>query len=135
SPSYNISLSNMYHDRVVDFEGASWGRTYKIGLGMVHYQFYDGGNDLTTDSSLTYYRKSGVACGVYVQPELVTLVKNLYNPTVWFDIYPNPTTNLLTVASSNKIDNITITNLLGQTVYSHEYNTEKVEVNVANLPS
>lgn len=49
--------------------------------------------------------------------------------------YPNPATTSLTITSTNKISQLTITNLLGQTVYTHEYNTQKAEVNVADLPT
>ncbi len=51
------------------------------------------------------------------------------------EVYPNPTSSELTIACSEKITKITITNLLGQTVFTHEYNTEKAEVNVANYPA
>ncbi len=50
-------------------------------------------------------------------------------------IYPNPATTELTITSPNKITQLTITNLIGQQVYSHEYNTETVLVNVAGLPN
>lgn len=49
-------------------------------------------------------------------------------------IYPNPTTTELTITSTDKINQITITNLIGQTIHTHKYNTEKVEIEVANLP-
>jgi Secretion system C-terminal sorting domain len=51
-------------------------------------------------------------------------------------IYPNPTTTSLTIQSTDQpINQIAITNLLGQTVYTHEYNTEKAELNVSTLPT
>jgi len=37
------------------------------------------------------------------------------------DLYPNPATSSLTITSSNPINQITITNLLGQTVYSRQF--------------
>ena len=49
-------------------------------------------------------------------------------------IFPNPAYSVLTIASPEVITNIIITNLIGETVYTHEYNTEKVEVNIVNLP-
>jgi len=49
--------------------------------------------------------------------------------------YPNPTSTSLTITSPNKISQITITNLLGQMLFTHEYNTEQVQVDVADLPS
>ena len=51
-------------------------------------------------------------------------------------IYPNPSTNSLTITStSDKITTVAVCNLLGQTLYTHEHNTEKVQVDVADLPS
>ncbi|MFI5195784.1 MAG: T9SS type A sorting domain-containing protein [Chitinophagales bacterium] len=50
------------------------------------------------------------------------------------EIYPNPTTTELTITSTNKLTKVAISNLLGQTVYTHEYNTEQVQVSVADLP-
>ncbi len=50
-------------------------------------------------------------------------------------IYPNPATTSLTITSPQKITNLSITNILGQTVYAHVYNSEKVEVNVSGWPA
>ena len=52
-----------------------------------------------------------------------------------YTLSPNPATTSLTITATNKITNITITNLLGQTVYTHECNTEKVEISVTDLPT
>jgi Secretion system C-terminal sorting domain len=50
-------------------------------------------------------------------------------------LFPNPTTTSLTIQSTNQpINQLTITNLLGQVTYTHEYNTEKVQIDVADLP-
>ena len=51
------------------------------------------------------------------------------------EIYPNPASTSLTISSSEKITSITLTDLLGQTVYTHEYNSEKVQLDVSALPS
>jgi len=49
-------------------------------------------------------------------------------------IYPNPATNLLTISSTGpSIKQLTITNLIGQTVYTNEYNELKVQIDVAGL--
>ena len=49
-------------------------------------------------------------------------------------LFPNPTITSLTISSSQKITTLSITNLLSQKVYSNEYNSEKVQVNVSALP-
>ena len=50
-------------------------------------------------------------------------------------IYPNPATTELTISAPDNITTIAINNLLGQTVYSHEYNSTQVHVDVADLPA
>ncbi len=49
-------------------------------------------------------------------------------------LFPNPVYNELTISSSNKITIITISNFLGQSVYTNQYNSAQVQVDVANLP-
>jgi len=51
-----------------------------------------------------------------------------------FSIYPNPATTELNITSPDKITQLIITNLIGQQVYTHVYNKESVQVNVARLP-
>ncbi len=51
------------------------------------------------------------------------------------NIYPNPATTTLSITSPDKITQITITNLLGQAVYTQTCNTEQVQVNVASFPA
>jgi hypothetical protein len=50
-------------------------------------------------------------------------------------LYPNPTTTSLTISSSEKITTISIANLLGQTVYTDNYNSNRVQVDVSALPT
>ena len=51
------------------------------------------------------------------------------------DIYPNPVNNTLNISTSEGIESITITNLLGQSIYKNEFNTRKAAVDVSNFPS
>ena len=60
-------------------------------------------------------------------------VTSLQNNT-FITIFPNPATTSLTITSPQNIIHITITNLIGQTVYTHEYNTPNVQLYVADLP-
>jgi len=60
-------------------------------------------------------------------------VKNELNNGA-IQVYPNPTSSSLTITSSGKITTLSITNILGQTVYSTTHNADKVQVNVAGLP-
>ncbi len=50
-------------------------------------------------------------------------------------VYPNPAQNELTVSSAERISEIEITNLLGQTVYINEYFSKEIQMDVADLPS
>jgi len=51
-------------------------------------------------------------------------------------IFPNPATTMFTIQSTNQLINkVAVTNLLGQKVFTHNYNAEKVQVDVAGLPT
>jgi sugar lactone lactonase YvrE len=50
-------------------------------------------------------------------------------------LYPNPTNTSLTLTSNDRITTIDISNLLGQVVYSHQYNAQQVQLDVAALPA
>jgi hypothetical protein len=52
-----------------------------------------------------------------------------------FKLYPSPAGRSLTISASCKIALVTISNLLGQTVLSFEYNSDKVELDVTDLPT
>ena len=50
-------------------------------------------------------------------------------------IYPNPAYNSITITATNKINQIIITNLIGQTFFNQAYDIEKkAEINIASLP-
>jgi len=48
-------------------------------------------------------------------------------------LYPNPASTEITVQSNQPIGSITITNLVGQNIYSGSYNENKVTIDVAGL--
>jgi hypothetical protein len=50
-------------------------------------------------------------------------------------VYPNPVTDMLTVSNKDSMTEITIINLLGQTVISQKSNSDKVEINTSRLQS
>lgn len=49
-------------------------------------------------------------------------------------LYPNPAQNTLTIYADQPIKSIDISDPLGKIVYSHHYNTERVEVSLAQIP-
>jgi hypothetical protein len=51
------------------------------------------------------------------------------------NIYPNPVATTLTISSTNEITTVAISNLLGQTIYSNDFNADKVQIDVAYLPA
>ena len=72
-------------------------------------------------------------CSDTTSSALLTLGINNLVTNGLISVYPNPAHNELTITAQT-ITNVAIINLLGQTVYTHTYNTNKVQVNVANLP-
>jgi len=58
---------------------------------------------------------------------------SLGNETI--KLFPNPSHDELTITFTDKITQIAVTNLLGQKVFTHGYNSEQVQINVADLPA
>ena len=52
-----------------------------------------------------------------------------------FNIYPNPTTNVLNISSDAAIDKVDVYNLLGQQVKTFDVNSNKIAFNVSDLES
>ena len=50
-------------------------------------------------------------------------------------VYPNPVTKELIISSAIKVCNIAISNVIGQTIYSNKYNSDKVQIDVSGLAS
>ena len=117
------------------FENSGVQRTYKTGLGMVHYYDYDAGNDFSWDTTLTYYVKSGASCGHYTPPHHPSVVNNIYLTQNAYTIYPNPASTELNISAPGKITSVTINSILGEAVYTGIYNSEQVQVNIAGLPT
>ena len=64
-------------------------------------------------------------------PTSVPVIKN----AAIAGVYPNPATNLLTIIAANNITQVTIANLVGQNVYSNNYYSKEVQVDVSGLPT
>ncbi len=50
-------------------------------------------------------------------------------------LYPNPSNDKLTVTSNSTINTLSISNLFGQTLFTQQYHSPKVEVDIADLPA
>lgn len=111
---------------------------YGIGFGMSSYSYNDYTNAFTTSpyyavsSQYVYIDNNGRKCGTYTPPLSVKIVNAVVNK---IDVFPNPAHDVLNIDASGVVNQITISNLVGQTVYSQSCNSDKVLVNVAGLPS
>jgi hypothetical protein len=123
------------------------------------YNSVPGGIWSNMDTSLATVTSAGLLTGV--APGLVNLVYTITNPcgtdaAVYSFLigscptevnnlgihfansivtYPNPAYNELTISASDKINAVAIYSLIGQTVYSHEYNSDKVQIDITALPA
>lgn len=77
---------------------------------------------------MSYSFVDGVSCGQWLEVKEIT-------PTNAINIYPNPATTYLTISASARITSIIISNLFGQPVYSNQYNSKTLQVDVAKLPN
>ena len=109
---------------------------YKSPLGLLHsFDCYSGSSDFDVDEKiLIYYNKGGVSCNTASLPTF-TSVDNVHKINEDFTLSPNPATISLTIVASEKISSIAILNLLGQTVYTNEYNAQKTIVDISTLPT
>ena len=132
SPKYefinNQIIGNQYY---APFEGPNTTITNKIGLGLLEYYSlsFESGM-LITEQLLLYYNRSGQYCGDY-HPIALGLQSVTKENSI--AIFPNPTTTQLTIQSNNDINQVTIANLLGQTVYCQQPNALKVQIDVSGL--
>lgn len=88
-----------------------------------------------TDSNMCGTASAFFTLLVRSYTECHTGIHTLSNAGEYSMIYPNPANSELTICSANKINQITITNLLGQTLFTQNYNSEKAEIDVADLPA
>ena len=52
-----------------------------------------------------------------------------------FNLYPNPTSNVVTLQYSREISEVSVFNLLGQTMLNKRLNTKEAVIDLSNLPS
>ncbi len=104
--------------------------TYKLGIGATLFHHFDGEPTYETDE-LIYYNISSIGCGTPA-PNAVADVAAIA-PQI--SVFPNPVRGELTVVSSEPINALTVSNVLGQTVYSSRYDDKKVVVDMSVLPA
>jgi len=103
---------------------------FKLGIGETIFHYNDGNPTYVTDR-LLYYNIHGVGCGT----PGTSGVNSIGEQRAQYQLFPNPASTSLTISGPIPINQITITSLIGQTEYTHNYNSPQVNIDVANLPS
>ena len=123
-----------------ELPGNGFINTYKIGFGYmgngnIHsMQVTD--NPSYWDDTLIYTYKNGISCGSYDTLLLPSYIPILPSQTL-FTIFPNPATTSITIQSTTQpINQIIITNLLGQTIYTQQQTTAQQQtIDVSTFPT
>jgi PKD repeat protein len=82
----------------------------------------------SSDGAFTQY------CHTITIADSLTGINNINSRDDGITVYPNPATNELFISATQKINSIAISNRLGQTVLQNQYNSETINVGIANLP-
>jgi len=108
-------------------------RTYSMGFGLsgTDYHDYTGGGH-SKNSGYRYVKNNDSICGAFAD---ITAVRQVNAVANQINICPNPANTFITIKAQISIDQITIINLEGQTTFTHNYNSEQVNVNVSAFPS
>ncbi len=116
----------------------SVGGTWSSALGLTTLA---GGvvTGMTAGLDSVYYSVSN-SCGTAQAYKLIYVKScptglNNINQTNSFTIQPNPTTKTITITSFESINTVVITNMIGQTLYSGNYSSKQVEVDMAEIPT
>lgn len=120
----------------IDFEGCPSGMDFKAGIGQTYYEsraFWGGnlGFCAGTSKFIKGTVKNGISCYNPIKPTNVKNIPDLKD----LAISPNPTTGIFTITAPASITSVTIYNLLGQLVFSGEYDKQQVQVDISTLPS
>ncbi|HMI08283.1 MAG TPA: T9SS type A sorting domain-containing protein [Flavobacterium sp.] len=89
-------------------------------------------------NSATYYAVSSSALGCISTPFPVTVSVTLGNVAfddTAFSLYPNPSSDFITVGYSQSIDKVSFINMLGQEVLAKSLNSNTGKIDVSALPS
>ncbi len=78
------------------------------------------------------YEPGGVCLHDTMSNPLTTQEDNL-SPVSGVSLYPNPAHNELTVSASYDINKVAITDLMGRTMFTHEYYTRLVQIDLSYL--
>lgn len=89
------------------------------------------------ENGVTYFvtQSAGSCVSAYHAITATTTASFQNNALNSLKVFPNPATNVITVNNSDVISQISISNLLGQTVINQKANAASTQVNVAALPA
>ena len=109
---------------------------YKVGIGEINYFYGNDELEYETDG-LIYYRLHGVECGTfYPMPVVDNGVGKITGEPLKVLLYPNPTSNELTVQVSTTGEySLTMANAVGQVVRAKNRVTGDQLVSVVDLPN
>jgi hypothetical protein len=124
--------------RIVDLAPNGWGgtmlyqnyTTYAIGYGDIH-GYYRGFSEYRQEDYLTFASKSGVRCGVYGSVAVQDL---LPAEPLKLEIFPNPAGSTLSISAGIKLTDVTISNMLGSTVFQQSIAGTQATLPIAHLP-
>jgi len=103
-------------------ERSSW----KLGIGETSYSYFDGEPTFEETRLLS---ARGIGCGGLLE------VNNVYQQTDQIQLFPNPATKEITIISDQQISFLSVSNVLGQIVYSSDGNTEKIQLDISPWPA
>ncbi|MDR6969687.1 hypothetical protein J2X31_003725, partial [Flavobacterium arsenatis] len=115
-----------------------------IGEGIKWYDAQTGGNELSSTDLIVsggiYYASQTIIDGCGESPERLKIIAGVDLANASFDrstfnYYPNPVNDFLTVTSLEKIDFITVFNLLGQELMTKKADSTNYKVDLSNLAS
>ncbi len=138
---YTIDNDNInYESRSVIFQSTDFNlaigysnTSYGIGYGRTGISSYNYSFGTGETGQYVYIDKSGSSCGTF--SPLANAVKNINTVAGNIQVYPNPTHDLLTISASGAISDVTICNMLGEVIMNQVCNSQKVQANVAGLPT
>jgi len=113
------------------WEDGTTASTYIAGTSGIYWVSFLSGYTFIVDTFYVTFARTSPPC----PSPIVTGVNKILAGSADLSVYPNPASASLTVLSANQtINEVTITNLVGQTIYSQNYNAPHVQVDVSHLP-
>ena len=124
-------------DYYISFEGCPYGSSFKSGIGQTYYEnthFWAGdiGFCVGESSSIGGTIINGIRCYNPVKPTYVG-VEDVYGLNN-FAVSPNPSDGVFTITAPSNITSIAVYDLLGKIVYTGDYNTKQVQIDLSTLP-